>query len=249
MKNFCGLILASLSLLLFSSFTGAADFDYALWRRLISSPDYGFAAGGRTNYFITMDMSTPGFEEAAVSAYNWSDKQGALSVGIAARAYSAGSYGGTWGIAAEAINAPLSVGTALLGGEFLVGSRGPWNDSSKWGVNIIFMNRATTELEVGKGGNRFNNNSAAIQIDAQRRSSAGEYSGWQSGIKFSNHALDRSLDKQYAAVIDISEIVLEDRFYFLVWMCGDSKCGLEMDDISIKIWKNIDTVPVLVRRI
>lgn len=245
MNRFFTIILA-LILLSLTSLSNAADFDVAIWKALIGINNNGFAASKKINYFITMDVTTNGFEESAISAYNWSDKNGVFSVGGALRAYSAGINGATWGVAVEAINGPLANNSALIGAEILIGSRSAYNDANKWALNLILRDRVGEMLESPIGGNEFNENSVAIQVDALPRSSLGEFSGWNTFAKFNAHAFDRTISKSYASVLDLSEIQPLVPIYLVVYRCGNTKCGLRYDDSGgLQIWKDLDTVPYL----
>jgi hypothetical protein len=93
------------------------------------------------------------------------------------------------------------------------------------------------------GQNRFNDSSEAILIASQPRSSAGEYSGWQTGIRFDRSSLDRSVSVPYAAAIDVSDAQVPATFYLIVWRCGKVKCGLKPTEDGAVVVRDIDNAP------
>ena len=90
------------------------------------------------------------------------------------------------------------------------------------------------------GQNRYNENSAAVYVSSQPRSPAGEYSGWQTGLKFDATSLDRSSSVPWTAAIDVSEVQTTVPFYLVVWRCGKVRCGLKPTDDGAKIVTDID---------
>lgn len=61
------------------------------------------------------------------------------------------------------------------------------------GLNVFFANRTSPGIAApgGLGANRYNQASFAMVIDSYDRSTAGEYSGWKTGIKFTSTSLDQ----------------------------------------------------------
>jgi hypothetical protein len=208
-------------------------------------------------HFITINpVDWYDTEQAAVSGFSWGKAPDRLVVGGAFRGYSEASPW-AFGIATEALSAPTS-NAHLIGAEHLVVSRnGNSIDSAKWGLNIIFTNRATGpagELESPIGKNAFNERSRAIVIESMARTSAGEFSGWQTGLYFGATAFDRTISKSYAAVLDVSDVGKDDStaqaqvpVYVLVFRCGQSRCGFKASSLGLEMWETIDTAPRLVR--
>lgn len=92
----------------------------------------------------------------------------------------------------------------LVGGEFKVFSQYHANDNILAGITIPFATRSgegNPVLHGGVGDNAFNENSRAIQISSQARSSVGEYCGWNKGIVFYDK-LDRTATTAYTTLID-----------------------------------------------
>lgn len=194
-------------------------------------------------------------EQAAVSGFSWGNAPGRMVVGGAFRGYSDGSPW-AFGIAAEAITSPTS-SAQLIGAEFDVISRNPNSTSAKWGLNVIFTNRMSgiaNPVESGVGANRYNENAKALVIEAHPRSPAGEYSGWQTAFYFGRTAFDRTVDKPYAAVIDVSDVNGTDitdqaqvPLYIVVFRCGQTRCGWKASNRGLELWELIDTTPRFVR--
>jgi hypothetical protein len=84
-----------------------------------------------------------------------------------------------------------------------------------------------TALQRYVGENRFNE-SAAVFVSSQPRSPAGEYSGWQAGIRFARFSLDRSSSHPWTAALDVSDVRVEAPFYLVVWRCGGLRCGMRL---------------------
>ncbi|HUI99604.1 MAG TPA: hypothetical protein VLY46_05170 [Usitatibacter sp.] len=169
---------------------------------------------------------------------------GAHAVGSVARAYSvsAGTGNTVWGVVSEAVNFPAAQGN-VVGIESGVVNMNPSNDSQLRGLHLVFKDRTDLAIDAAVpvvGRNHYNENSAALYIASQPRSGAGEYSGWQSGIKFDAASLDRSASVPYAAAIDVSEAQVPATFYLIVWRCGDAKCGLKPTDDGAIIVRDVD---------
>lgn len=201
-------------------------------------------------HFIT--ISPPDWydaEQAAVSGFSWGTDPTRSAVGGAFRGYTGGSPW-AFGIATEAISSPTSHGH-VIGAEIDVYSRnGNATDSAKWGINLIFFNRATGTFgnaESGLGGNRYNDGAKAMVIEAQQRSPVGEYSGWQTGFYFGKTALDRTVTKTYASVIDVADVTVDAAWYLVVFRCGDQKCGLKLVDGGLELWQDVEMLPHRVR--
>ena len=142
----------------------------------------------------------------------------------------------------EAINFPSASGN-VIGLEAAAVNMSHDNRGAILGMDVVFKNRMDMGIlepvpEVGE--NRFNQNSLALHISAQPRSPAGEYSGWQTGIKFAAASLDRSVSVPYAVGIDYSEAQLPARFYLMVWRCGAVKCGLKPTATGAEVVVDID---------
>lgn len=203
-------------------------------------------------HFITIDP--PDWydrEQAAVSGFSWGSNTNRLVVGGAFRGYSNGSPW-AFGIATESIASPTS--TAHLVNEMDIVSRnGNSVDAQKWGINIIFFDRTTGAggaLESPVGANAFNKNAKTLVIESLPRTAAGEYSGWQTFAYFGPTAFDRTVDKPYASVLDVSDVAPVDEtvpVYVLVYRCGQSRCGLKATILGLELWETIDTTPQLVR--
>lgn len=166
------------------------------------------------------------------------------AVGTVGRAYSLSPDPSNilWGNVAEVINLPRASGS-LVGTETAAVNMAHDNQGEVRGLDVVFKNRMDASLyepvpHVGQ--NRFNENSAGIVLSSQPRSPAGEYSGWQSGIRFAANSLDRSASRPYAAAIDATELALEVPLYLIVWRCGEVKCGLEPTDYGARIAVDIE---------
>jgi hypothetical protein len=172
---------------------------------------------------------------------------GARGAGTIGRAYSlsADPSNTVWGIVAEAINFPEAAGHAV-GTESAVVNMAPDKVGEIRGLHVVFKDRmdmAIDEPVPVVGQNRFNENSSAIYVSSQPRSPAGEYSGWQSGIKFDRHSLDRSVSIPYAAAVDVSEVEVPATFYLIVWRCGQVKCGLKPTGDGAVVVRDIEHLP------
>lgn len=64
------------------------------------------------------------------------------------------------------------------------------------GLYVVFANRTSIGIAApgGLGVNRYNVGATACIIDAYPRSSAGEWCGWKTGIKFASSAMDRDIN-------------------------------------------------------
>jgi hypothetical protein len=169
-------------------------------------------------------------------------------VGTVGRAFSLSSQPGNtvWGVVTEAINFPSAQGHAV-GAESAVVNMAPGNTGELRGLDIVFKNRMDVSLHdpvPSVGENRFNESSAAVYISSQPRSPAGEYSGWQAGIRFAASSIDRSASRPYATAIDLSEVEVDAPFYFVVWRCGFERCGLKLTNTGPVVMRDIDRDPV-----
>lgn len=136
-------------------------------------------------------------------------------VGAQTSAIGAGATTGTmFGSNFNAIALATFTG-ALVGQEIDVGSYNPSNTSNKFGLNLVFANRASTNpgqysytfpnsgtftnAGSGLGSNFYNRNSIGIQIDSVQRSATGEWCGWTRGLRFGEYSLDSETDAAYPA--------------------------------------------------
>ncbi|MCJ2009180.1 hypothetical protein [Methylobacterium sp. J-092] len=135
-----------------------------------------------------------------------------LIVGDQINAYNIGTgtrlvFGGAreaW--SGDLTTAPSATST-LIGFEPAVISQHDANDQPLVGLDTVFKNRrdgATSPIK-GLGANGYNLYSRGIQISAQARSSAGEYSGWSCGVCFTPNSLDRT-SAGLAVGIDMSAV-------------------------------------------
>lgn len=194
-----------------------------------------------------VDSSPPAAtEDGAVSGFTVvrPGSGNAHAVGAVGRAYSASRAPGNtmWGVVAEALNFPGAQGH-IVGIESGVVNMAPDNVGELRGLDVVFKDRMDADLGSPVpvvGENRFNANSSAIYVSSQPRSAAGEYSGWQAGIRFSRNSLDRSASVPYAAAIDVSDAVVPATWYLIVWRCGPVKCGLKPTDTGAVIVRDID---------
>jgi hypothetical protein len=207
-------------------------------------------------HFIT--ISPPDWydsEQAAVSGFSWGTAPDRMIVGGAFRAY-ADTSPWSFGMVAEALTSPTS-NAQIVGAELDVASRNPNSSAAKWGLNVVFFNRFTGPagaVESGLGTNRYNQNAKAVVIESLPRSTVGEYSGWQTAFYFGRTAFDRTVDKPYAAVIDVSDVNGTDNtlqaqvpLYIVVFRCGQSRCGWKASNMGLELWEMIDTTPRFVR--
>ena len=201
--------------------------------------------------FTTVVDSSPAApaEDSAVNGFTVvrPGSANAHAVGTVGRAYSASRAPGNtmWGVVAEALNFPGAQGH-IVGMESGVVNMAADNPGELRGLDVVFKDRM--DVDLGNpvpvvGQNRFNENSSAVYVSSQPRSSAGEYSGWQAGIRFSRNSLDRSASVPYAAAIDVSEAQVPATFYLIVWRCGDVKCGLKPTQDGAAIVRDIDHAP------
>ena len=195
------------------------------------------------------DTRPPNSEDSALYGFLML-KEGATNahaVGAVGRAYSVSPAPGNtvWGMVSEAINFPAANGK-VVGIESGVVNMNPANDSQLRGLHVVFKDRTDIAIDAPVpvlGQNKFNENSVAIYVTSQPRSAAGEYSGWQTGIKFDTASLDRSASVPYAAAIDLSEAQVPATFYLIVWRCGEVKCGLKPTADGATIVRDIDRAP------
>jgi hypothetical protein len=173
---------------------------------------------------------------------------GSRAVGAVGRAYSVsrGANNTIWGMVTEAVHFNGATGNAV-GLETAVANLSPDNAGQLRGIDVVFKNRMDSSLHepvavVGQNG--FNLNSAAVYISSQPRSSAGEFSGWQAGIRFDRSSLDRSSAVPWTAAIDLSEVETPAALYLIVWRCGVVKCGLKPTETGAVIVADIDKVHV-----
>jgi len=171
----------------------------------------------------------------------------ARAVGSVGRAYSQSREEGNtvWGVVTEAVNFSGASGH-IVGIESGVANMAHDNAGELRGLDVVFKNRGDAALGdpvPTVGQNRYNDHSAAVYVSAQPRSPAGEYSGWQSGIKFGSTALDRSASVPWTAAIDASEVQAIVPFYLVVWRCGKMRCGLKPTEDGATIVTDIDRLP------
>ena len=210
----------------------------------------GRAFGGEGSFQITVDSPRPASsEDVAVHGFVMLDPgaSGTRAVGTVGRAYSMSPAADNtvWGLVSEAINFPGAQGN-VVGTESGVVSMSHDNAAQLRGIDVVFKNRLDSDIDNPVpvlGQNHYNENSAALFVSSQPRSPAGEYSGWQSGIKFSRDSLDRSASKPYAAAIDISDAQVSATLYLLVWRCGTVKCGLKPTIDGMTLVTDIDRAP------
>jgi hypothetical protein len=172
----------------------------------------------------------------------------ARAVGTIGRAYSQSHEEGNtvWGVVTEAINFAGASGH-MVGTESAVANMAHDNVGELRGVDVVFKNRGDAALNdpvPTVGQNRYNDHSAAVYVSAQPRSPAGEYSGWQAGIKFGSTSLDRSASVPWTAAIDASEVQAAVPFYLVVWRCGKVRCGLKPTDDGATIVTDIDNAGI-----
>jgi hypothetical protein len=207
----------------------------------------GIAAAQPGEFTSSVDSVRPPMsEDSAVHGFTML-KDGAADahgVGVVGRAYSVsgGPDNTVWGLVAEAVNFAGARGN-VVGMESGVVNMAPDNTGELRGLHVVFKNRMDLSVDHPVpvvGANRFNEQSEAIMISSQPRSTAGEYSGWQAGIKFDRNSLDRSASVPYAAAIDVSEVQVPATFYLIVWRCGKVKCGLQPTEDGAVIVTDID---------
>ena len=145
----------------------------------------------------------------------------------------------TWGIATEAWSMP-GAKSSLVGGEFSVVSLNHDQRHDIRGADLVFKNRRDGAGSVGRvGENRYNENSRALNISSQPRSSTGEYCGWQTGVYFDKDSLDRTASKPYTALVDFTAITHKEP-WMMVW--GDAvKYGMKFNpkDERVEFWRDI----------
>lgn len=241
------LFFATLLLMLFPRQARAGVWDDAVWGRLQQ-----IGPKPATSYAITIDSAEQGnAEQAAVSAFSWGGLDNRRNiVGGALRAYSASTYPtGVWGADIYAVNAP-GTPLQLVGAEIAVYQRNHANWQVSAAINTIFGSRLPVDdPEHALGENRYNENSVAMLVTSQPRPTSGEFSGFQTGIRFDRVSLDRSRSRGWTAAIDVSPLeVHEDaRFYLVVFRCGTQRCGLRLTETGqMEVWRDVDSaLPVL----
>lgn len=236
------LFLLSLALQAFA----ADPVEDAIYKRLNELP-----IKNATTYDITQDITENNAEQAAVSAFSWGGQGNQRNIlGGALRGYSLNTLPtGVWGADIFAMGG-LHADVQLVGAEIAAYQRNNNNRQVSAAINTIFGNRVPVSAPPpdGKGANRYNEFSMAWFVSAQPRSSAGEYSGWQTAIKLDASALDRTLSKPYASFLDASEVAMVDApWYLVVYKCGAVKCGLKITDAGIEVWRDIDGAPAKLR--
>jgi hypothetical protein len=209
-----------------------------------------WAVADPAQFTSVVDSSPPApVEDGAITGFTVvrPGSGNAHAVGAVGRAYSASRAPGNimWGMVAEALNFPGAQGH-IVGIESGVVNMSTDNVGELRGLDVVFKDRMDTDFANPVpmvGQNRFNAHSSAIYVSSQPRSPAGEYSGWQAGIRFSRHSLDRSVDVPYAAAIDVSEAEVPATFYLIVWRCGKVKCGLKPTDSGATVVVDVDNAP------
>lgn len=187
-------------------------------------------------------------EDAALHGFVLLNQNAANSaaVGTVGRAFSTsrGARNSLWGVVTEAINFPTASGN-VIGLEAAAVNMAHDNRGAILGMDVVFKNRmdvSVPEPVPAIGENRFNEHSVALHVSAQPRSPAGEFSGWQTGIKFAASSLDRSVSVPYAVGIDYSEARVAVPFYLMAWRCGEVKCGLKPTETGAEVVVDIDRV-------
>lgn len=196
---------------------------------------------------VVLDAARPASsEDSAVHGFVLLNPatRNARAVGAIGRAYSTspGPDNAAWGMVTEAVNLPLARGH-LVGLETAVVNMAPDDPGALRGIDVVFKNRMDVSYFDAVpviGQNRFNDESAALFVSSQPRSPAGEYSGWQAGIRFAASSLDRSATRPYAAAMDVSEVEVAAPVYLIVWRCGRVKCGLAPTDDGARIVRDIE---------
>lgn len=217
---------------LFALFTAAAQADPGDFRTSVDSLRPDSSEDSALQGFILLK------ENAA----------GSRAVGAVGRAYSVsrGANNTIWGMVTEAIHFSGAVGNAV-GLESGVVNMSHDNAGELRGIDLAFKNRldsAYAQPVPVVGQNRFNLNSAAVYISSQPRSPAGEFSGWQAGIRFDRSSLDRSSAVPWTAAVDLSEVETPATLYLIVWRCGAVKCGLKPTESGAVIVADIDKLHV-----
>jgi hypothetical protein len=190
-------------------------------------------------------------EDTALQGYALVQPQASNSraVGTVGRAYSLSRLPGNtvWGVVSEAINFPGAQGN-IVAIETAVVSAAHDNLGELRGIDVVFKDRMDPEIDdaVPLGENRYNDRSAAVYISSQPRSPAGEYAGWQAGIRFARTSLDRSLSRPWTAAIDLSEVEVSVPFYLVVWACGPVRCGLRLDADGPVMVRDVDNAAIAV---
>lgn len=203
------------------------------WAALGASAWIGLAAADPGDFRPEVDSTRPPeSEDTSLMGYVLLRPGASQSraVGTVGRAFSLSARPGNtvWGVVTEAINFPTALGN-VVGSEAAVVNMAPGNVGELRGLDVVFKNRPDSSLGdpvPDVGDNRFNESSAAVFISSQPRSSAGEYSGWQAGLRFGRSSLDRSAARPWTAAIDVSEVEVDAPFYLVVWKCGLVRCGL-----------------------
>ena len=220
------------------------------WGALLLGASVGAWAAGPGDFRLEVDTPRPdGSEDTALHGYVLLQPGASESraVGTVGRAYSLSSRPGNtvWGVVTEAINFPVARGN-VIGTESAVVNTAPGNVGELRGLDVVFKDRLDANADdpvPTVGDNRFNESSAALYISSQPRSPAGEYSGWQAGIRFAPSSVDRSASRPYAVAIDLSEVRVEAPFYFVVWSCGGVRCGLRLTDAGAILVTDVDRAP------
>lgn len=114
------------------------------------------------------------------------------------------------GMSATAETSATNSSAILLGSFAGVISRYHANTGFLWGSTILFANRTNDGDAVtgGVGSNLYNNNSTALRIRSQPRSSSGEYCGWNNGIVFEEYSMDIA-NGQRGYAIDFAQLHID----------------------------------------
>lgn len=205
------------------------------------------AAAAPGDFRLEADSVRPyGSEDTALQGYVLLQPGASQSraVGTVGRAFSLSSLpdNTVWGVVTEGINFPGAQGS-VIGMESAVVNMAPGNQGELRGLDIVFKDRMDVSFDDPVpvvGENRFNESSAAVYISSQPRSPAGEYAGWQAGIRFAPSSVDRSAARPYAVAIDLSEAQVDAPFYFVVWRCGPVRCGLLLAEDGPVVVRDVD---------
>ncbi|HZZ91991.1 MAG TPA: hypothetical protein VFE23_05475 [Usitatibacter sp.] len=217
---------------------------------LVGAAWMGAAVAGPGDFRLEVGSSRPdGSEDTALHGYVLLQPGATHSraVGTVGRAYSVSGLpdNTVWGVVTEAINFPSAIGS-VVGTESAVVNMAPGNAGELRGLDIVFKDRLDASIDQpvpNVGDNRFNESSAAVYVSSQPRSPAGEYSGWQAGIRFGRSSLDRSASRPWTAALDVSEVQVDAPFYLVVWRCGLVRCGLRLTADGPVTVADIDRMP------
>jgi hypothetical protein len=186
-------------------FNGSVAFGGAQWSSALVTSDRLL----KVNSGLWVDLRTALAQEQygyLATVVRTAGSNATIGSRVSARA-EAGVTGRVTGSISQAWTSPGS-SAPLYGATATVYSQESNSTAEKVGHRVSFKNRAdgATATVSGLGANKYNQASVGYLLDAQQRSSAGEFSGWARGIVFEADSLDEAAGVK-AVGIDFADLL------------------------------------------